>query len=49
MEAVFEGKEADVKEALNWCRKGPPISRVEDIKISWQDYTGEFIGFNVTY
>lgn len=49
VEAVFEGKEADVKEALNWCRQGPPISRVEDIKISWQDYTGEFIGFNVTY
>jgi acylphosphatase len=49
VEAVFEGEEADVKAALEWCHKGPSISRVEDVKVSWQDYAGEFIDFNVTY
>lgn len=49
VEAVFEGEEADVNAALNWCRQGPPISRVNNIKVSWQNYTGEFIEFNVTY
>jgi acylphosphatase len=49
VEAVFEGDESDVKAALNWCRQGPPISRVDDVQVSWQDYVGEFSGFEVTY
>ncbi|MEK6195501.1 MAG: acylphosphatase [Deltaproteobacteria bacterium] len=49
VEAVFEGDEADVKAAFNWCRQGPPISRVDDVQVFWQDYVGEFIGFEVTY
>jgi len=49
VEAVFEGDESDVKAALNWCRQGPPISRVDDVKVSWQDYVGEFSGFEMTY
>lgn len=49
VEAVFEGEGADVHAALNWCGQGPPISRVDDVKVSWQEYTGEFIGFGVTY
>ena len=49
VEAVFEGEEADVTAALEWCRKGPPISRVDDVKVSWQEYTGEFSKFNVSY
>jgi len=49
VEAIFEGEEVDVRAALEWCRQGPPISRVDDIKVSWQDYTGEFADFSVTY
>ena len=49
VEAVFEGDEADVKAALEWCHKGPPASRVDDVSVSWQDYTGEFTTFSVTY
>ena len=49
VEAIFEGEEADIEAALAWCRQGPPISRVDDVKVSWEAYTGEFQGFNVTY
>lgn len=49
VEAVFEGDEADVKAALDWCHKGPPASRVDDVKVSWGGYTGEFTMFSVTY
>ena len=49
VEAVFEGQEADVKAALDWCHEGPPISRVDNIKVTWQDYRGEFSGFQITY
>ena len=49
VEAIFEGETADVKAVLDWCRQGPPRSRVHDINVSWQDYTGEFTDFSVTY
>ena len=49
VEAVFEGEEADVKAALDWCHKGPPASQVDDVRVSWQDCTGEFTTFSVTY
>ena len=48
VEAVFEGEETDVKAALDWCHKGPPISRVDHVKVSWRAYTGEFTEFNIT-
>ena len=48
VEAVFEGTEADVKSALEWCKKGPPLARVNTVDVTWQSYTGEFEGFDVT-
>jgi acylphosphatase len=49
VEAVFEGEDADVKAALAWCREGPPHARVSHVDVIWQDYTGEFGQFQVTY
>jgi len=49
VEAVFEGEEADVKAALEWCQQGPPLSRVDGVQVSWQDYADEFRAFSVTY
>ena len=49
VEAVFEGDAADVEAALDWCRKGPPLSRVDDIEVAWQGYTGAFSEFKITY
>lgn len=49
VEAVFEGEEADVKDALAWCQTGPPRARVNKVDVTRQDYTGEFETFDVTY
>jgi len=49
VEAVFEGEQADVKETLAWCRTGPPHARVSHVDVTWQEYTGEFEIFEVTY
>lgn len=49
VEAVFEGEEEAVKEAVEWCRMGPPSAHVENADIDWQPYTGEFSGFTVSY
>lgn len=45
VEAVFEGDEEKVKEMIEWCRKGPPSSRVDDVKVTFEKYKGEFEGF----
>ncbi len=49
VEAVFEGEAADVNATLAWCQEGPPRARVDKVDVTWQDYTGEFERFDVTY
>jgi acylphosphatase len=49
VEAVFEGDEANVKAMLVWCQEGPPHAHVSHVDVTWQDYTGEFETFQVTY
>ena len=49
VETVMEGNEADVKSLLAWCQEGPPRASVSNVDITWQSFTGEFMGFDVTY
>jgi len=49
VEAVFEGEKNLVGELVEFCRKGPPGARVEDIKVIWEDYSGEFEDFKIRY
>jgi acylphosphatase len=46
---VFEGPEQSVASILEWCKKGPPIAKVERLEVNRQEYTGEFNGFEITY
>jgi len=47
VEAIFEGRESDVRKVLDWCRQGPSAARVDEVLIDWEDYRGEFEGFRV--
>jgi len=49
VEAVFEGSEKSVMSILKWCKKGPPIAKVTNVDVTWEDYKGEFNSFDVTY
>jgi len=49
VEAVFEGTEKNVMSILKWCKKGPPIAKVIDVDVTWEDYKGEFSSFEITY
>lgn len=49
VEAILEGEEDAVKEMISWCWKGSPSARVEDVEVSWEEPTGEFADFSVTY
>ena len=49
VEAVFEGDSHRVDAILDWCREGPPAAKVTDVYIDWEDYTGEFSGFDIDF
>lgn len=49
VEAVFEGDREDVSAVIDWCKRGPPLSRVQSVDVSWGDYKGAFEEFSITY
>jgi acylphosphatase len=49
VEAVFEGKRAEVEGLITWCRSGPPSARVTKVETTLEEYTGEFTGFSITH
>jgi acylphosphatase len=49
VEAVFEGDRDRVNAITDWCREGPPRAEVTDVTVNWEDYTGEFEGFDINF
>lgn len=49
VEAVFEGPEHVVKEAVAWCHHGNRPAHVENVQINYQTPTGEFEHFRITW
>jgi len=49
VEAVFEGEEKIVKEMIEWCHRGPPLAKVENVEVKKQSPTNGFDGFSVRY
>ena len=49
VEAVFEGEEEAVKALIEFCKRGPPMARVTNVDLAWENYKGEFDGFRIKY
>ena len=49
VEALFEGDRDGVDAVLGWCKEGPAHARVSDVNVDWENYTGEFTEFDITY
>ena len=47
VEAVFEGPDDKVREVLEWCSKGPPSARIDDMETELRNYTGDLEGFEI--
>lgn len=41
VEAVFEGKEEDLKKILNYCKRGPLLAKVTNIEVKKEKVKGE--------
>lgn len=42
VEAVFEGEWDKIQKMIEWCHEGSPISRVDEVEVLEEVYTGEF-------
>ena len=49
VDAIFEGEWDRIEAVLDWCRQGPPHADVTDVNVTWDEYTGEFNGFVVSF
>ncbi|MDP8023630.1 MAG: acylphosphatase [Nitrososphaeria archaeon] len=42
---IVEGERDAIEEFIGECRRGPPLSEVEDVNVKWEEYKGEFDNF----
>ena len=49
VEIVTEGQKEPLENLITWAKKGPPLAKVDEIKIEWREATGEFTRFEVKY
>ena len=49
VEAIFEGEEKSVKEMLEWCNRGPPLAKIENVEIETKNPTDAFDEFSIKY
>jgi acylphosphatase len=47
VQGCFEGDEKDVQALFDWCREGPSLAEVENVLVTRQEFSGEFLGFHV--
>jgi len=49
VEVVAEGEKSKIEALIERLWQGPPMSRVENVEVTWETYTGEFSDFRVSY
>jgi len=47
VEIMVEGEEEQIKKLIEWSWEGPPAAKVEDVKVIWQNFLGEFKKFEI--
>lgn len=47
VECVLEGLKSNVDKVIRWCHQGPPNSRVDNVDIKHETFTGNFTDFKI--
>jgi acylphosphatase len=47
VECVLEGLKSDIDKVMIWCHQGPPNSRVDNVEIKYEEFTGDFNEFKI--
>ncbi|MBW1764426.1 MAG: acylphosphatase [Deltaproteobacteria bacterium] len=49
VEALIEGPKDSIKKLIDWCHKGPPYAKVDQVDEIWVDWKGELDSFKVVF
>ena len=49
VKAFFQGDDTAVDKAMDWCAKGPPLSRVDRVDVSEETVRSGLAGFEIRY
>ena len=49
VEAIFEGEKKAVRAAVAWCHTGTPPARVDNVEVNYEEPTGDFNRFRITW
>ena len=47
VELMAEGEQEKVEQFAEWCRQGPPLAKVENVEIEYEDSKGDLEDFEV--
>ena len=48
VEICAEGERAQLEKLIEYLKAGPPGARVDDLALTWSEYTGKYSDFSVT-
>ena len=49
VEAVAEGEKENIETLIERLKQGPPMANVDRVQTEWEDYSGEFSDFRITW
>lgn len=49
VEVVAEGEKKELEKLIVDCHDGPDIAMIETVDVTWEELSGEFMGFEVVY
>jgi len=47
VEVVAEGEDGALHDLVQFCHRGPPLARVTDVNVRWEESSEEFTDFSV--
>ena len=48
VEVLAEGERERIEGLIDRLREGPPLAAIEDVELSWEEFSGEFSDFRIS-
>jgi acylphosphatase len=49
VELVVEGEKEKILQLVEKLHQGPPVARVKEVSVNWQEHEGEFDDFSISW
>lgn len=49
VEALVEGDKESIQTLIGQMREGPPMARIDNMEVEWEEFKGEFSDFRIAW